>query len=73
MLVLGGRYDEGDQVLRSLISEYKEPVPEATDRILQVLFDHANIGGFDGSFTETRRMNTLRAALLDAAPQRARK
>ena len=39
VLVLGGRYDEGDQVLRSLISEYKEPVPEATDRILQVLFD----------------------------------
>ena len=39
VLILGGRYDEGDQVLRNLISEYREPVAEATDRILQVLFD----------------------------------
>lgn len=39
VLVLGGRYDEGNEVLRSLIGEYREPVPEATDRILQVLFD----------------------------------
>lgn len=39
VLVLGGRYDEGNRVLQSLISEYREPTPEATDRILQVLFD----------------------------------
>ena len=39
VLVLGGRYDEGDQVLQNLISAYREPTPEATDRILQVLFD----------------------------------
>lgn len=39
VLILGGRYDEGNQVLRSLISEYREPQPVATDRILQVLFD----------------------------------
>ena len=39
VLVLGGRYDEGDRVLQDLIAGYREPTPEATDRILQVLFD----------------------------------
>ncbi len=39
VLILGGRYEEGNQVLQNLISEYREPNPEATDRILQVLFD----------------------------------
>ncbi|MGD8420896.1 MAG: hypothetical protein PVJ78_10695 [Gammaproteobacteria bacterium] len=39
VLVLGGRYEEGNQVLQNLISAYREPTPEATDRILQVLFD----------------------------------
>jgi tetratricopeptide (TPR) repeat protein len=38
-LILGGRYDEGNQVLQNLISAYKEPNKEASDRILQVLFD----------------------------------
>lgn len=39
VLVLGGRYDEGNRVLQNLITEYREPTPEATDRLLQVLFD----------------------------------
>lgn len=39
VLILGGRYEEGDQIMRTLISEYKEPNVEDTDRILQVLFD----------------------------------
>jgi tetratricopeptide (TPR) repeat protein len=39
VLVLGGRYEEGDRVLQSLLGEYREPSPESTDRILQVLFD----------------------------------
>jgi len=39
VLILGGRYDEGDQILESLINEYREPNAEDTDRILQVLFD----------------------------------
>ena len=39
VLVLGGRYDEGNQVLQNLIGEYQEPIAESTDRILQVLFD----------------------------------
>lgn len=39
VLILGGRYGEGNQVLQALIDEYREPKPEMTDRILQVLFD----------------------------------
>jgi hypothetical protein len=39
VLILGGRYTEGNQILRTLIGEYQEPSAEATDRILQVLFD----------------------------------
>ena len=44
VLILGGRYEEGDQVLQALISEYLEPQPETTDRILQVLFDLQTVG-----------------------------
>ncbi|MFT4607879.1 MAG: hypothetical protein ACI9V8_001109 [Urechidicola sp.] len=39
VLILGGRYDEGSQIMRSLISEYKKTSTQNTDRILQVLFD----------------------------------
>ena len=39
VLILGGRYDEGNGILQTLISEYSEPTAENTDRILQVLFD----------------------------------
>ncbi len=39
VLILGGRYDEGNLVLQNLIGEYREPQAQATDRILQVLFD----------------------------------
>ncbi|MBY6159463.1 flagellar basal body-associated FliL family protein [Mameliella alba] len=41
--------------------------PKLRDVFLQVLFDHANIGGFDGPFTAGNRMEILRSALLDAA------
>ncbi|MCP4492246.1 MAG: hypothetical protein GY820_33795 [Gammaproteobacteria bacterium] len=39
VLILGGRYREGNQIMQALIAEYREPTTEATDRILQVLFD----------------------------------
>ncbi|MCP4188793.1 MAG: hypothetical protein GY763_14410 [Gammaproteobacteria bacterium] len=39
VLILGGRYEEGSQIMQVLIAEYKEPSAENTDRILQVLFD----------------------------------
>lgn len=41
--------------------------PKLRDRFLQVLFDHANSGGFDGAFTAGPRMNALRIALLETA------
>ena len=41
--------------------------PKIRDSILQVLFDHANIGGFDGAFTEAKMLNILRAALREVA------
>ncbi len=47
VLILGGRYREGDAVLRQLIGEYREPQAEATDRLLQVLFDLQTVGLHD--------------------------
>ena len=41
--------------------------PKLRDRFLQVLFDHANTGGFDGAFTTGSNMDTLRTALLETA------
>jgi hypothetical protein len=41
--------------------------PKLRDVMLQVLFDHANIGGFEGAFTSGERMDILRSSLLDAA------
>jgi len=43
--------------------------PRLRDSFLQVMFAHANAGGFDGSFTEAAAMDPLRAALGDAARQ----
>lgn len=41
--------------------------PKLRDVFLQVLFDHANIGGFEGAFTSSRNMGILRTALRDSA------
>ncbi|MFD1510104.1 flagellar basal body-associated FliL family protein [Lacimonas salitolerans] len=41
--------------------------PKLRDVFLQVLFDHANVGGFRGAFTTSGNMDSLRQALLDAA------
>nr|WP_217354684.1 flagellar basal body-associated FliL family protein [Ruegeria atlantica] len=41
--------------------------PKLRDRFLQVLFDHANTGGFDGNFTHSDNLAVLREALLDEA------
>ncbi|HCQ65903.1 MAG TPA: flagellar basal body-associated protein FliL [Rhodobacteraceae bacterium] len=41
--------------------------PKLRDRFLQVLFDHANTGGFDGAFTAGPNMEALRTALLETA------
>jgi hypothetical protein len=43
--------------------------PKLRDAFLQVLFDHANAGGFAGNFTAGTSMTTLRRALGEAATQ----
>lgn len=45
----------------------KEPL--LRDRLLQILFDHANTGGFDGMFTSNNNMTILRSALREGAAQ----
>ena len=39
--------------------------PKLRDAFLQVLFDHANAGGFSGAFTGASAMATLREALRE--------
>lgn len=41
--------------------------PKLRDLFLQVMFDHANAGGFRGSFTDGSNLILLRKALLEAA------
>lgn len=41
--------------------------PKLRDSFLQVLFDHANMGGFEGNFTSAERLGRLRAALNEVA------
>ena len=41
--------------------------PKLRDGFLQVMFDHANTGGFDGAFTESDNLSVLRKALLETA------
>lgn len=41
--------------------------PKLRDTFLQVLFNHANAGGFDGAFTSGEKMGDLRGSLFQAA------
>ena len=41
--------------------------PKLRDVFLRTLFDHANIGGFEGNFTEIHRLDLLRRALYESA------
>ncbi len=44
-----------------------EHEPKLRDGFLQVLFDHANRGGFDGEFTNASTMDVLRRMLAEVA------
>ena len=46
-----------------------EREPKLRDVFLQVLFDHANSGGFQGSFTDGSNLVVLRQALKEVAFQ----
>ena len=41
--------------------------PKLRDVLLQVMFDHANVGGFSGSFTDASNLVVLRTSLKEAA------
>lgn len=41
--------------------------PKLRDSFLQVLFTHANLGGFKGEFTRVDKLNSLRRLLLEVA------
>ena len=41
--------------------------PKLRDQFLQVLFDHAHLGGFDGDFTRAEQMQILRRGLRETA------
>ena len=41
--------------------------PKLRDVFLQVLFDHANTGGFSGSFTNSAQMSNMRLGLKESA------
>jgi flagellar basal body-associated protein FliL len=43
--------------------------PKLRDSFLQILFDHANSGAFDGTFTEGNVLDRLRQSLLSEAGQ----
>jgi hypothetical protein len=41
--------------------------PKLRDSFLQILFDHANVGGFEGNFTDAQVLSRLRVALREVA------
>ena len=52
-------------------AEHKDTVykrePKLRDSFLRVLFDHANMGGFEGGFTNAANLEPLRTALREIA------
>lgn len=54
---------EIDDAQRDLVAAN---LPRLRDAMLQIMFDHANSGGFEGVFTANTALGTLRAALLEA-------
>ncbi|MDZ7906074.1 MAG: flagellar basal body-associated FliL family protein [Cypionkella sp.] len=57
------------EVARDTSQEIFALEPKLRDEFLQVLFEHANSGGFDGSFTDGDNLVILRRGLLEAAQQ----
>ncbi len=55
------------EVRPGIAEAFYEVEPKLRDRFLQVLFDHANSGGFDGAFTRSDNLAALRKALLEVA------
>lgn len=57
----------GLEVSTSDTSRIFSSEPKLRDAFLQVLFDHANVGGFDSKFTNSRKLEFLKEALTAEA------
>ena len=55
------------EVIEGAQTEVFAREPRLRDGFLRVLFDHANLGGFEGVFTAATPMRELRAGLLEVA------
>lgn len=55
------------EVKPGLAERVYEMEPKLRDGLLQVMFDHANNGGFNGAFTEGANLVVLRQALRETA------
>ncbi|MGR3621162.1 flagellar basal body-associated FliL family protein [Pseudophaeobacter sp.] len=55
------------EVKIGLADKIRSYEPKLRDAFLQVLFDHANMGGFRGAFTRSDVLDPLRTALREAA------
>ena len=55
------------QVKTGMSPEVYNVEPKLRDAFLQVMFDHANAGGFSGTYTDAANLLLLRKALLEAA------
>jgi hypothetical protein len=59
VLLLGGKYDQGNQTLEALFKIYTDPNKEDTDHILQVLFDLQTLGENEQAIAHFRRLMAL--------------
>lgn len=57
------------EIEAGFITDVYDREPKLRDAFLQVLFRHANTGGFNGDFTSGEKMADLRRALNSAAAQ----
>lgn len=55
------------EVVQGMTEKVYAMEPKLRDGMLQALFDHANTGGFKGSFTDAANLVLLRGALLEVA------
>ena len=55
------------EVKKGMTAAVYDTEPKLRDVFLQVLFDHANSGGFSGAYTDGANLLLLRKALLEAA------
>ena len=55
------------EVSKGSTSKVYDVEPKLRDAFLQVMFDHANAGGFNGAYTDGANLVLLRTALLEAA------